>query len=66
MHKNVKLTYREIPGATFTHMTVFRHSEENTDRVNFMTLKGPLLYSFSLNYCQNFKFIQKKIVIKFM
>ena len=50
------------------HVVVFRHSEENTDHVKFLTSKGPLLYSFFLlNHCQKkIKSIQKFIVIKFI
>ena len=37
------------------HVVIYDHSEENTDREKFSTFKGPLLYGFLLNQCQNIK-----------
>ena len=34
------------------HLVVFRHFEENANRVKFLTFKGLLLYRFLLNRCQ--------------
>ena len=47
------------------HLVVFRHSEENTNRVKFLTFTGPLLSSFSLNHCQKkLTLLQNYITIK--
>ena len=56
MHKNIKLILPlDLSWAfvVFMQMVVFHHSEENTDRVKFSTLKGPLLYIFLRHWQSN-------------
>ena len=49
------------------HVVVFRHSEENTDHVKFLTSKGPLLYSFFYESLPKKNKVNAKfIVIKFI